>query len=70
MKKLIHHEKLLQLYAICTRGESPLIVTELMKHGSLLDYLLGGEGGHAKLPECIDMMAQIASGTDAQCNVH
>lgn len=32
MKKL-QHEKLIQLYAVCTKGEPVYIVTELMKHG-------------------------------------
>ena len=35
------HPKLVQLYAVCTKDESIYIVTELMKHGSLLDYLHG-----------------------------
>ena len=35
---------------------------ELMKHGNLLDYLRKGEGRHLKLPELIDIAAQVASG--------
>ena len=61
MKKL-QHEQLIQLYAVCTKGEPVYIVTELMKHGSLLDYLQKGEGRHLKLPELIDVAAQVASG--------
>ena len=61
MKKL-QHEKLIQLYAVCTRGEPIYIVTKLMKNGSLLDYLQKGEGRHLKLPELIDIAAQVASG--------
>ena len=61
MKKL-QHEKLIQLYAVCTKGEPIYIVTELMKNGSLLDYLQKGEGRHLKLPELIDVAAQVASG--------
>ena len=61
MKKL-QHEKLIQLYAVCTREEPIYIVTELMKHGSLLDYLTKGEGQHLKLPELIDIGAQVANG--------
>lgn len=38
MKKL-RHPKLIQLYAVCTLQEPIYIITELMKHGSLLDYL-------------------------------
>jgi len=40
MKKL-RHPKLIQLYAVCTLDEPIYIVTELMRHGSLLEYLQG-----------------------------
>ena len=40
MKKL-RHPKLIQLYAVCTAEEPIYIITELMKHGSLLEYLQG-----------------------------
>jgi fyn-related kinase len=61
MKKL-QHEKLIQLYAVCTKGEPIYIVTELMKNGSLLDYLQKGEGRHMKLPQLIDVATQAAGG--------
>ncbi len=47
MKKL-RHPKLIQLYAVCTQDEPIYIVTELMRNGSLLEYLQGifdGETG-------------------------
>ena len=40
MKKL-RHGKLIQLYAVCTQDEPIFIVTELMRNGSLLEYLQG-----------------------------
>lgn len=40
MKKL-RHPKLIQLYAVCTVEEPIYIITELMKNGSLLEYLQG-----------------------------
>ena len=40
MKKL-RHPKLIQLYAVCTLEEPIYIITELMKYGSLLEYLQG-----------------------------
>jgi serine/threonine protein kinase len=40
MKKL-RHPKLIQLYAVCTLEEPIFIITELMKNGSLLEYLSG-----------------------------
>ena len=60
MKKL-RHPKLIQLYAVCTLEEPIYIITELMKNGSLLEYLQG-KGRTAKLPQLIDMAAQIAAG--------
>ena len=61
MKK-IRHKNLVQLYAVCTREEPIYIVTELMKNGSLLDYLQRGEGRQLKLPELVDIGVQVASG--------
>ena len=60
MKKL-RHPKLIQLYAVCTKEEPIYIVTELMKYGSLLEFLRG-EGRSLKLPELVDMCSQVASG--------
>ena len=60
MKRLLH-PNLVQLYAVCAREEPVYIVNELMKHGSLLEYLR--DKGHSlKLPQLIDMCAQVASG--------
>jgi len=60
MKKL-RHPKLIQLYAVCTLEEPIYIITELMKYGSLLEYLQG-KGKLLKLPQLIDMAAQVAAG--------
>ncbi|XP_042238397.1 tyrosine-protein kinase Src42A-like isoform X3 [Homarus americanus] len=60
MKKL-RHQKLIQLYAVCTLEEPIYIITELMKNGSLLEYLQG-KGRGLKLNSLIDMAAQIAAG--------
>ncbi|KAG8245297.1 Tyrosine-protein kinase Src42A [Homalodisca vitripennis] len=60
MKKL-RHNKLIQLYAVCTVEEPIYIITELMKNGSLLEFLQG-KGRGLKLTQLIDMAAQIASG--------
>ncbi|XP_077991094.1 tyrosine-protein kinase Yes-like [Glandiceps talaboti] len=62
MMKKLRHEHLVQLYAVCTDREPIYIVTELMTHGSLLDYLRDGLGKSMKLPELVDMGAQIAHG--------
>lgn len=37
--KSLHHPKLIQLLAMCSRGEPVYIVTELMTKGSLKFYL-------------------------------
>ncbi|PWA27753.1 hypothetical protein CCH79_00000316 [Gambusia affinis] len=57
MKKL-RHDKLVQLYAVVS--EEPIyIVTEYMSKGSLLDFLKDGEGRALKLPNLVDMAAQV-----------
>lgn len=60
MKKM-HHPKLIQLYAVCTKEEPIFIVTELMKNGSLLDFLQN-KGRHLNLTQLIDIATQVASG--------
>lgn len=60
MKKL-RHPKLVQLYAVCTLEEPIYIITELMKNGSLLEFLQG-KGRCLKLAQLIEMAAQIATG--------
>ncbi len=70
--KRLKHQRLIQLYAVCTTEEPIYIITELMRNGSLLDYL-HGKGRNLKLPHLIDMAAQIASGMaylEAQNYIH
>ncbi|XP_061756352.1 tyrosine-protein kinase SRK2 [Nerophis ophidion] len=61
MKKL-RHAKLIQLYAVCTLEEPIYIITELMKNGSLLEYLQKNKGATLQLSDQIEMAAQVASG--------
>lgn len=61
MKKC-QHDKLVRLYAVCTKEEPIYIVTELMTNGSLLEYLRDGAGRNYKMPSLIDIAAQVASG--------
>ena len=56
------HPKLIQLYATCTKEEPIYIITEWMKHGSLLDYLARGEGRSLEVRQLIDIGAQVAAG--------
>ncbi|XP_059140583.1 tyrosine-protein kinase Src42A-like [Physella acuta] len=60
MKKL-RHPKLIQLYAVCTQDEPIYIITELMKNGSLLEYLQG-KVRVLPFPSLVDIGAQIACG--------
>ena len=59
--KNLKHPKLIQFYAVYTKEEPIYIITELMKHGNLLEYLRG-DSRSLKLPQLIDMGAQVASG--------
>ncbi|XP_072018048.1 tyrosine-protein kinase Yes-like isoform X2 [Amphiura filiformis] len=61
MKKM-RHPKLVALLAVCSEGEPIYIVTELMTHGCLLDYLHEGEGRNLREQELIDITAQVADG--------
>lgn len=59
--KQISHPNVIELYAVCTKGEPMYIITEMTKHGNLLDYLRG-DGRSLELPQLLDMMVQIATG--------
>lgn len=59
--KNLSHEKLVQLYAVCTKEEPIYIVTELMKNGCLLEYLQKNNRV-LDLQKLIYMAAQIADG--------
>ncbi|OQR72636.1 tyrosine-protein kinase Src64B-like [Tropilaelaps mercedesae] len=65
MKKF-RHEKLVSLYAVCSKEEPIYIITEYMCNGSLLEFLRkqdeASKGSKVKLPVLIDMASQIASG--------
>ena len=61
MKKL-QHNNVIKLHGVCTQKEPFCIVTEFMNHGNLLDYMTKGQGKDLKLPELIDIGAQVASG--------
>ncbi|CAB3408471.1 unnamed protein product [Caenorhabditis bovis] len=59
MKKL-RHPKLLSLYAVCTRDEPILIVTELMQE-NLLTFLQR-RGRQCPMPQLVEIAAQVAAG--------
>lgn len=59
--KTLRHNKLVTLYAVVS-DEPIYIVTEFMCHGSLLDYMRNGLGQQTRLPEQVDIAAQVAAG--------
>jgi fyn-related kinase len=61
MKKL-KHPKLIQLYALCTQEEPIYIVTEFMKHGSLLEHLQTSTGKRLGFEILVYMALQICDG--------
>ena len=60
LMKRFQNPYILRLYAMCTK-EPIYIVTELVKHGSLQDYLRN-DGRSLKKPQLIHMASQIAAG--------
>ncbi|KAK6474598.1 proto-oncogene tyrosine-protein kinase Yrk isoform X1 [Huso huso] len=59
--KRLRHDKLVQLYAVVS--EEPIYMSQAVSvSGSLLDFLKDGEGQYLKLPQLVDMAAQIAAG--------
>ncbi|XP_053390603.1 tyrosine-protein kinase HCK-like, partial [Mercenaria mercenaria] len=58
----LRHNKLVQLMAVCTISEPIWIITELMIHGALLDYLRKDEGKTLGFYSLVDMTGQIADG--------
>ncbi|XP_029281319.1 tyrosine-protein kinase SRK2 [Cottoperca gobio] len=60
--KRLRHAKLIQLYAVCTMEQPIYIITELMKNGSLLEYLQQDKGTTLGTSDQIEMAAQVAAG--------
>ena len=56
--KQCKHDKLVRLYAVCSKEEPIYIVTELLRD-SLLHYLREGDGRNMKFPEMVDTAAQV-----------
>ena len=57
--KRLHHPKLVALYAVCSKDEPILIITELMNGGSLLQRLLHDRGRTLTSAKLIDIAAQV-----------
>lgn len=63
MKKF-RHNRLVALYAVCSKEEPIYIVQEYMAKGSLLDFLREGEGRFLQFEDLIYIASQIASGME------
>ena len=66
MKKL-HHPKILEFYGIslssCNSSEQlPVLITEFISRGNLLEYLRSDEGQKLSLPHLQEMSSQVCSG--------
>ena len=57
----LSHPKLIKVYAVSTKDVPIYIIAEMMMHGSLLEYVKN-ESSSLRLPQLIDMGAQVASG--------
>lgn len=58
----LRHPKVVQVYAVSSQGGPVYVITELMKQGSLLEYLHSAEGRSLKLYHLIDMASQVVEG--------
>lgn len=63
MKKF-RHNRLVALYAVCSKEEPIYIVQEFMSKGSLLDFLREGDGRFLQFEDLIYIASQIASGME------
>ena len=59
--KTLRHPKLIKLFAVCTRDEPILIITELMVNGCLLNYLRKDGGKTLKWNILVDIASQVKS---------
>ena len=62
MLKTLRHVNIIKLWCVCTNSEPNLLVTDYMKHGSLVEYFREGTGKSVDLRDVIDMSKQILNG--------
>lgn len=61
LTKKLSHPQIVRFYGLCSMEKPVYVITELMKHGNLLDYFRN-EGKSLKCPQLIDIAAQVAAG--------
>ena len=59
--KSLRHQNILILYAVCTKEEPFLIVTEYMCNGALLELLRHDDGRTLKLNDLIYVASQVST---------
>jgi tyrosine-protein kinase Src len=62
--KTFRHNRLVALFAVCSKEEPIYIVQEFMCNGSLLDYLKSSQGRKLKQEELTYIATQIACGME------
>ena len=70
--KDLDHSCIIKLLAVCTKEEPIYIITELMKDGSLLEYLRSDDN-KLKLHQKLDILTQVATGMaylESKCVIH
>ena len=62
----LYHPKLLSMYGVCSGGfgkeQLPIIVTEFLPGGNLLEYLRKDKGESLKLPNLLKIAEQVTNG--------
>ena len=61
LMKELEHPHVLQLYGVCTTKECVYVISELMKHGNLVDYLRG-EGNSLGVETLVHFAADCGNG--------
>jgi serine/threonine protein kinase len=58
MEELLH-KNIVRLYGVCTREEPILILTEFLRHGSLLNYLRNQLESNIQFKNILDFVGQV-----------
>jgi len=70
MMNRLRHPHLVQLLGVCAVDEPVYIITELMAHGSLRDYLRNDQGRTITTTVSINMAAQVGLYAPISCSLY
>ena len=59
LMKEFSHKNILHLYGVCIQEEPIKVITDLMIHGCLLEYLRDETGKHLELKRIVDSIGQV-----------